>query len=171
MKIFIFLILLALSGLTLAQYSDSGYEEPDELLPKVNIVELTDFQQTLSEAKRDGKIILLEMSATDCGYCRMLEAEIIKPMLRSGDYDKNVLIRRLHIDSYDLMKNKYGKDSTPTEIARELGVYVTPTLLFLNGDGIEVSKRILGVNTLEFYGGYVDQALEEGLQTLNKHLR
>jgi thioredoxin-related protein len=177
-KAFSLVIILLFSGFVFAQNSNSEYDSADEDLseqedglPPVEIKELKDFAQTLAEARRDGKIILLEMSATYCGYCRTLEAEIIKPMLRSGDYEQNVMIRRLHIDGYYPMKDIDGKMSSPAEIANQLNIFVTPTLLFLDGNGREASKRIIGVNTLEFYGGYVDMALEEGLQTLGKHLR
>ena len=178
MKAFSLIFILLFSGLLFAQGANPEYDSAEESssdaednLPPVKIEEVSDFTQLLAQARRDKKVILLEMSATDCGYCRMLEAEIIKPMLRSGDYDDMVLIRRMHIDSYGPIKDMDGNKTTAADMARKLNIFVTPTLLFLDGDGREVSKRILGVNTLEFFGGYVDQALEEGLQTLNKHLR
>lgn len=126
------------------------------------------FAALTREAKQKNQVILLEMSASTCGYCRTLEEEIIKPMLRSGDYE-HVLIRKLNIDSHYPMKDLSGKQSSPFELSSKMGVYVTPTLLFLNGDGNEVSERIIGVNTLELYGGYVDDALQQGLQSLKQN--
>jgi hypothetical protein len=49
-----------------------------------------------------------------------------------------------------------------------MGVYLTPTLVFLDGDGNEVSERIIGINTLEMYGGYVDEAINQGIKSINK---
>ena len=170
---------LLISTVLLAQQNSTEYADDEDdtrsdqqdVLPAVKLRGVQNLQKLLQQARREGKIILLEMSATDCGYCRLLEAEIIKPMLRSGDYDDKVLIRRLHIDEYGSLTDFNGRPSSPSEIARKMNIFVTPTLLFLDGNGKEVSKRIVGINTIEMFGGYVDSALEEGLQTIGKHLR
>ena len=109
---------------------------------------------------------MLAMSATYCDYCRTLEEEIIKPMLRSGDYEHNVLIRKLEIDSYASIRHFSGDTVTPARLARDFNVFVTPTLIFLDSRGQEVSERILGINSLDFFGAYVDDALIEGRQRI-----
>jgi len=136
------------------------YEEDE--LPYVKIIELTDFKTLTKQARESGKVIMLEMSATYCGYCKTLEEEIIKPMLRSGDYSDNVLIRQVNIDIHGLMDDLGVDKTSPDQLARRYNIFVTPTLLFLDGQGEEVSERILGVNSLDYYGAYVDDALEQG---------
>lgn len=168
MKILTLFLTLIFSALLYAQYDDDEPEYQEDDLPYVEIKSVTNFAELTREAKQSGKVILLEMSASYCGYCKTLEEHIIKPMLRSGDYQQNVLIRKLDIDSYYPMDDLAGKKSTPSQLASRMGVFVTPTLLFLDGDGKEVSERILGVNTLEFYGAYVDDAIEQGLRSLDK---
>jgi len=105
---------------------------------------------------------MLEVSASDCDYCELLEEEFIKPMLRSGDYNK-VLIRKIEMDSFDTIKNFSGKVTNPDEFTRQLKIKLTPTLLFFDGHGNEISPRILGINSLDLYGGYLDEALKSGL--------
>lgn len=141
-----------------------AYEESE--LPFVEIQSLTDFASTKEEALDSNKIIMLEMSASYCGYCETLEEEIIKPMLRSGDYTDNVLIRRLKIDDTALLNDTSGKQLSPAELAKKFNVKVTPTLLFLDAKGNEVSKKIPGVYSLDFYGSYVDQAIDQGLKII-----
>ena len=138
-----------------------AYEESE--LPYVKIESLTDFASTKEEALNSNKIIMLEMSASYCSYCETLEEEIIKPMLRSGEYTDNVLIRRLQIDEAALLKDTDGIYLTPTEIAEKFNVDITPTLLFIDGNGNEVSEKIRGVYSLDYYGGFVDQAIDQGL--------
>ena len=171
MKTFLLISFFILSSLAYAQYPDENDEEEyetsyEEVLPFVEIESVDNFAALTHKAKKNDKVILLEMSATYCGYCKTLEEEIIKPMLRSGDYE-NVLIRKLNIDSHYPMADLGGKKSSPFELSSRMGVYLTPTLLFLDGDGNEVGERIVGVNTLEMYGGYVDDAIEQGLKTIN----
>jgi len=169
-KTLTFILLAFFSALIFAQYPgadeyQSEYSEED--LPYVEIKRVTNFAELTREARESKKIILLEMSASYCGYCKTLEEFIIKPMLRSGDYTKNVLIRKLDIDSYYPMQDLTGKQSSPSRIANGLDVSLTPTLLFLDGNGKEVSERIIGVNTLEYYGAYVDDALLQGHRLIN----
>ncbi len=173
MKTLLLISFCILSTIAYAQYPDENDEEEYETsyeqnLPFVEIESVDNFAALTHQAKKNSKVILLEMSATYCGYCKTLEEEIIKPMLRSGDYD-HVLIRKLNIDSHYPMTDLGGVKSSPFQLSSKMGVYVTPTLLFLDGDGNEVSERIIGVNTLEMYGGYVDNALQQGLQSIQRN--
>ena len=173
LKIFLLFAFIIGSTLAFAQYPDENDEEEydtsyDQQLPFVEIKEVDNFAALTHQAKKDGKVILLEMSATYCGYCKKLEEEIIKPMLRSGDYDK-VLIRKLNIDSHYPMADLGGKKSSPFELSSRMGVYLTPTLLFLDGEGNEVGERIVGVNTLEMYGGYVDDSIQQGFKSIQNN--
>ncbi len=137
----------------------------DDDLPYVEIKTVTDFSQLAETARSKGKIIMLEISASDCDYCELLEEEFIKPMLRSGDYNE-VLIRKIEMDSFDTIQNFSGQTSNPDEFSRVLKIKLTPTLLFFDGHGNEVSPRILGINSLDLYGWYLDEALKTGLQKI-----
>ena len=163
-RLFHLLMLLLLSTHTLHANED---DENEDDLPFVQITSLRDFSSVSKDAASNNKIIMLEISASYCDYCRTLEEEIIKPMLRSGDYTKNVLIRQLEIDDTYLLNNISGEKITPSKLAEKLKIKITPTLLFLDSNGNEVSERILGVYSLDFYGSYVDEALINGLKVIN----
>lgn len=138
----------------------------EESLPAVEIIAVEDFAQLTSQAKQQKKLIMLEVAAAYCSYCQTLEEEIIKPMLRSGDYDADVFIRKIDIESFSRIKDINGKSVTAAQLAKNWGVEVTPTLIFLNGQNEEVSERIVGVNSLDYFGGLVDDAIELGLATI-----
>lgn len=147
----------------------ADYDDENESLPHVELKAVKDLSLLAAQAREDNKIILLEITASYCSYCALLEEEIIKPMLRSGDYEKTVLIRQLEMDSFYPVKDFAGNDTTPAELARKLKVKLTPTLLFLDADGNEVAERILGVYSLDFFGFYVDEALAKGLKRIRKN--
>ncbi len=163
LKLFLLCLSIAFIGLVNAR------EYRDDELPFVEIESITNLSTLGQQARQEGKVILLEMSATYCGYCRKLEEAIIKPMLRSGDYTDYVLIRKMEIDDQYSINNINGEKTSPAQLARQMNVTVTPTLLFLDGHGNEVSERILGVNTLEYFGAYVDDALQKGQLKLKKN--
>jgi len=154
-------LLLGLVSLALLAQDPEQDDGADDL-PFVQIERVTDLQALGRRARREGKIILMEIEASDCPYCRRLEEEILKPMLRSGDYEDNTLIVQLEIDSYADLTDWNGGNTTPAAFSQRYGVFVTPTLLFLDAAGREVSKRIVGINSVDFFGAYVDEALAEG---------
>jgi len=135
----------------------------DEILPPAPIDMVTNFSKLSQLAAKENKIIMLEMSASYCGFCITLEEEIIRPMIRSHDYEETVLIRQIKIDYHDDIIGPDGNKTTPAQLARDLNIFVTPTLLFLNAENQEVSERILGVNSLDYFGYYVDEAIDQGL--------
>ena len=159
-----------LTGLLLVLFSLAlpAQESGDDALPFVQIQRVDDLRALGERARREGKIILMEVEASDCPYCRKLEEEILKPMLRSGDYDGNTLIVQLEIDGYGDLTDWNGGRTTPADFARRHGVFVTPTLLFLDADGREVSKRIVGINSVDYFGAYVDEALAEGRKRMRQ---
>lgn len=142
-----------------------SFSLPAEELPYVEIIAVTDFSQLAETALNEDKIIMLEVSASYCNYCELLEEEFIKPMLRSGDYN-DVLIRQVKMDGSDTIKNFSGERVSPDEFTRQLKIKLTPTLLFLDGHGNEISPRILGINSLDLYGWYLDEAIKSGLQKI-----
>lgn len=147
-------------------YDDTEADEDD--LPFVAIDAVTDFEKLSQLARRDGKVIMLEVTASYCDYCHLLEEEIIKPMLRSGDYEQTVFIRQLEIDGLYPVNDFSGQSTSHARVAERYKVILTPTLLFLDADGKEVAPRILGINSLDFFGAYVDEALEAGLSRIRQ---
>lgn len=124
------------------------------------------------QAERDCKPLLLEFSASSCSYCQLLEEEVLNPTLLDRDYDRRVLMRKVLIDSAQRLMDFDGKHSiSASQLADRYKVHVTPTLLFVDSRGQELAKRMIGVTTLELYGGYLDAALDisqENLRALDK---
>ena len=167
MKPLLLFLLIPLSFAVTAAYDlHTEHDEDDDVLPYVEIQYATDLSRLAELARSEDKIILLEVSASYCDYCDMLEEEFIKPMLRNDDYTADVLIRKIDMDSYYTISDFSGDDTTPDKFARQLKAQLTPTLLFFDGNGNEISPRILGINSLDLYGGYLDDALKSGLQKI-----
>ncbi len=114
-------------------------------------------------ARRQGQIVLLEVSASYCGFCDQLETEILQPMLLSGDYDDCVRMRRISVDSAQGFRDFSGASVTGEEFAQRYRAGLTPTLLFLDIDGHELTDRMVGINTVEFYGYYLDESLRAAI--------
>jgi len=169
MKPLIFILLMQLF-ISIASASDAQHDyqtdDDEEQLPYVAIQYATDFSALAQAAGKKKKVIMLEISASYCGYCELLEEEFIKPMLRNNDYARIVLIRKLDLDSYQSITDFSGNKTTPDVFARQHKVVMTPTILFFDGNGNEVSQRILGINSLDLYGGYIEDGLNNALKEI-----
>lgn len=108
--------------------------------------------------------ILLLVSQGACPYCDLLKQEILQPMVISGAYRDRVLIRELLIDEDDTLIDFDGQPVTGRSFAkRYLKRLFTPTLLFLDHEGRERTKRMIGITTPEMYGYYVDESIDKAI--------
>ena len=133
-------------------------------VPEVPVA--TDLRADGRLAAQRGLVILLEVAATDCGYCVRLEADFLGPMLVSGDYRDRVLFHKINVDDGSSLIGFDGERVDADAFAHGYGVRLTPTLLFLGPDGRELAPRMVGLTTPDFYGAYLDQSIDAARQAL-----
>lgn len=104
--------------------------------------------------------ILLAFSAIECSYCELLEEEFLQPMLLGGEYRDKIMIRKLVLDNGSRLADFSGKPVDATLLSDRYRVYVTPTILFVDENGTELAERMVGINTPELFGGYLDDCIE-----------
>lgn len=155
--------LLAIIGLSLvsAIFADDGYKFV-ELKPAGNMAELA------VQTQREGRAILLMFSGDHCRFCREVEEDFLKPMLRSGDYDDLVSMHKIQLTSRQSLIDFDGKPITVEQLARRYGVYVMPTVVFLDGEGREVGEKRVGRMTPAFYGGYLDMSIRDAARAVRQ---
>ncbi len=112
--------------------------------------------------------VMIMFAAEDCPYCEILESEVLRPMLISGEYGGKVLIRKYMIDDGGKIRDFDGKMIDSDDFAERYNVFVTPTLVFLGYQGQQLAETIIGVNTLELFAGRVDDAILESLNSLRQ---
>jgi thioredoxin-related protein len=122
----------------------------------------------LAAETRDPRPLVLMFSASDCGYCRQLEADELLPTVRSGDYAVRVRMRKISLDSGESVMDFDGRSTPTDEIASRYRVWVTPTVILLGPDGTELSERLVGVGTPDFYGAYLDRSIRQAERRLTQ---
>ncbi|MBT2968366.1 MAG: hypothetical protein B6D72_01695 [gamma proteobacterium symbiont of Ctena orbiculata] len=134
-----------------------------------NAIEVvSDLTEAGKKARDENIPILLMVSQDHCPFCHQLKREVLNPMIISGEYDDKVVIIELLIDIGENVINFEGRNVDAGSIATNYNIWVTPTLLFLDYQGKEVHKRMLGVNTIEMYGYYLDESLKEALTAVKQ---
>ncbi len=130
------------------------------------IVPVADLRQEARIAKAGKLVLMLEFSSEFCGFCRRLEELFLVPMQRNADYDDKILIRMVSLDSYETLVDFNGLSMSTSEFASRYQVSLTPTLLFLDGDGVELSEKLVGIWSEDFYGGFIDSRIDEARKKL-----
>ncbi len=122
-------------------------------------------------ARREGRLIVVMVARSDCPYCRLLEREVFRPMIKGRDFADEILLGELFIDPGEALVDFEGRRSSAEKyIEQRYGVRFTPTVLFLAPDGRELAKRMVGVNTLEMYFYYLSEAIREALARLRREV-
>jgi len=132
----------------------------DSLQAEVRVPVAHDLQQEGQQARVRQLPIMLTFLADDCGYCELLEEDFLQPMLLSGEYQDRVIIRKLILDDGSSVNDFSGKDLEATRLSDHYRVFVTPTILFVDGSGRELAERIVGINTPELFGGYLEVCID-----------
>lgn len=156
------LILSLLWPLSLWAQDDEGD------LKDIEVVAVTDLQKLGQEARERNVPIVMMLSAEFCPWCVKLEEEHFKPMLRSGDYKERALIRKFKVDEYDDVRDFDGKMVSPDVVNDRYGAFVTPTVIYLDGNGRQLAKKMVGLSTGHYYGSYVDMAIDQSLDILRR---
>ncbi len=125
------------------------------------VIEENDFQQLSRDMKKKSLGLLLFFHAEHCSYCALMENEILTPMIKSGEYDDKIMIRKLQMDEARDIKDFSGKIIQPSDIAARYEVTVTPTLVFLDSEGRQKAEKMVGINTVEYFGVYLDEEIEK----------
>ncbi|MCW8908165.1 MAG: hypothetical protein OQL28_13010 [Sedimenticola sp.] len=113
--------------------------------------------------------MLVLVSQESCSYCERIKHEVIKPLIRSGQYANRLLIRELPIDGGAESIDFNGAARENREIAfSRYRAGLTPTLLFLAPDGEPLVPKIVGFQTPDMYYYYVEQAIELAYEKLQR---
>jgi thioredoxin-related protein len=148
-----FLISTLLLLFTFTSYSSENIESA--------LIEENNFQQLSAEMKEKNLGLVLMLHAEHCPYCILMENEILSPMIKSGEYDKKIIIRKLQIDEARDVIDFAGKTVEPSDISGKYKAFVTPTLVFLDHQGNERIKQMVGINTVEMFGAYLDIEIDK----------
>ncbi len=122
---------------------------------------ISDYSQLGVLSKQTERVILLYVSAPQCPYCKKLEQEILFPLIRSGEYQKRIILAKINWLSGSDVIGFHGEELTTRLFLKPYNIKVTPTLLFLNNKGQQIHEAFVGFQANEFYWYYFDVAIDK----------
>lgn len=113
-------------------------------------------------AQRKGKPVLIIFTSPSCAYCERVIHYYLIPMQRNPDYAGKVLIRQMDMTSPRALVDFRGKATTEKQYAARLKINFAPTIMVFTPDGKPAGKPLVGLGPRDYYGGYMDQAIDAG---------
>ncbi len=108
------------------------------------------------------------VSRDACPYCRTLRDKILEPMLAAGKFEDRAILIEVSLDRVDPFMGFGSHQVTAQAFGDSYKAAITPTLLFLDSEGHEVGKRIIGISNLELYGHYLQKSIDAALLVLRE---
>lgn len=96
---------------------------------------------------------------TVCSWCEKLRLEHLA--LLSRDPEAKALVRELHMDRATPLTDFAERRTTSADFAKQMQTRFAPTVMFHGPDGVQLAESIVGYRLADFYGAYLDQAIEE----------
>ncbi|MHB1374851.1 MAG: thioredoxin fold domain-containing protein [Thauera sp.] len=119
-----------------------------------------------AEAMRAARMPMVVLySQASCSYCDEARTYLV-PMARVPANAQRVLFRQIDIDSDAPLTDFAGQPSTHRRLAQTLGAKFTPTVAVLDAEGKALGEPILGMRLADFYGQYVENAIDEARTAL-----
>lgn len=113
--------------------------------------------------KRQVPVMVL-FSSPNCHYCERVKREYLVPMHRDKTYRSKVIIREVTIGSTAPLVEFNGATATEGAFAAAHKIFMVPTVMVFNPQGKATGEAIVGLLTPDYYFGYLETAIEDGLR-------
>jgi len=147
-------LLLFLMTLTAWQY---GFSADSEIPLASDLAEIARLSQ------QQGVPTIVFVSRDACPYCRTLRDSILGPMLAANKFEQRANLVEVSLDRLEPLTDFDHEMITAEAFSERYRAGITPTLLFLDVDGHEISQRRVGISNLELYSHYLQKSIDEAL--------
>ena len=106
-------------------------------------------------AADQGEPLVLLVSLPGCPFCERVRRNYLLPLRAQGLPAWQISVN----DTNQRLLDFNAQPATSAALASVWQVRVTPTVLLFDARGVEVAERLVGFNSADFYGAYLDAAL------------
>ncbi len=92
-------------------------------------------------------------------------------MQRNPEYAGKVIMRQIEYQSRGRLVDFSGKTTTAAQFSRQQKVRLTPTIKLFDADGTVLAEPLIGLSTPDYYGAYLDRAIDEALGKIREASR
>ncbi|MDO9226415.1 MAG: hypothetical protein Q8M09_00660 [Pseudomonadota bacterium] len=139
-------------------------------LARADVPYARDLQKDAEAARAVNGVVLLIFVGAHCSYCETALNEFLIPMSGNADYRAKVVMRRVESSGFRDLKDFQGKKISHREFSGNQGARLTPTVMVFDPEGGRLAKPVVGLTTLDYYGYYLDQAIDQGVGLVRARL-
>jgi thioredoxin-related protein len=125
-----------------------------------------DLKADAAQARAERKVIVLFFHSASCPFCREVEDTYLPMLLRENAQTPRFILRTVEVRSGQALTGWDGRETTQRDFARAQGVRLVPHLRFVGPDGEALAEDLIGLNPPDFYGGYLDGAIQTAFEKL-----
>ncbi len=126
----------------------------------------TDLAAAAAEAREKKVAVLLMFGTPNCPFCLRLLDEFLIPMTRNPEYGGKVIMRQVELSSSRPLRDFSGQPTTHARFARQHKMRLAPTVALFSPTGVLLGEPLVGLSTPDYYGAFLDRAIDEALATL-----
>lgn len=130
-----------------------------------SVKQITDLRNE-SRQSAGNKVILLMFSSEGCEYCEFVRNSYLLPLSNNPQYKDTVLVREVLREDYNYIYDFNGNEIGGDTLALRYDIDLTPTIIFMDHRGRELSQRIVGITLLDYLDMYIDKAILESVKKL-----
>ncbi len=132
-------------------------------LARADVPYAQDLQKDAAAARAVQGVVLLVFVGSHCSYCETALNEFLIPMSGNADYLAKVVMRRVESTGFRELRDFQGRKVSHRKFAGDNGARLTPTVMVFDGEGHQLAKPVVGITTRDYYGVYLDQAIDQGV--------
>jgi thioredoxin-related protein len=117
-------------------------------------------QHAAAAVKQRAPLILM-VSLTGCPFCEHIRKLHLAPLAQAG-----VPVRQIYLDSDASLIGFDGKPITQRQLAKKLAIQIAPTVFFFDARGKQIAEPLIGTLLDDFYGAYLDNAIDAAKKQL-----
>jgi len=141
-----------------------GVTPPAAATATSGLVHATDFRADARVAAQRKVPIMVLFSSPACPYCERVKREYLIPMHKDPAYRNRVIIREVTVGAETPLVDFDGSTITEGAFALFNKVYLVPTVKVFDTRGKEAGDPIVGLLIADFYFGYLEAAIDEGIR-------
>lgn len=146
--------------------ASTGILAQDAPRPELALQEANDLAADGAIAKERKVPILLFFNRVGCPYCERALRQFLLPMERNAANANRVMFRQVETDRTTKMVDFKGEPIRHRQFAMRYKIKLTPTIWIVDGDGNSLGDPIVGLTTPDYYGYYLDKAIDDALKKL-----
>lgn len=113
-------------------------------------------------------VVMIVFVSESCPYCKVVLDEFMIPTSRNREYDTKLVMRQVEVGGGRMLRDFKGRRMSQGDFADRHNIGMVPTVVVFGPDGKRLGQPLIGLSTVDYYGYYFNEAIENGLAAVRQ---